>query len=71
LARNRIGLHHVGFETIWGIIEALYGKNIFEIAIWPPNCESWATIFAANMVGLPKSEVGPRLRLPGPPTEGP
>jgi len=33
----------VGFETIWGIIEALYGKNIFEIAIWPPNCESWVS----------------------------
>jgi hypothetical protein len=43
LARNRIGLHHAGFETIWGIIEALYGKNIFEIAIWPPNCESWGS----------------------------
>ena len=43
LARNRIGLHHAGFETIWGIIEALTGKNILEIAIWPPNCESWVS----------------------------
>ena len=41
LARNRVGLHYAGFETIWGIIEALCGKNIFEIAIWPPNCGSW------------------------------
>jgi len=49
LARNRIGLHHVGFETIWGIIEALYGKNIFEIAIWPPNCESWANSNSGNV----------------------
>jgi len=38
----------VGFETIWGIIEALYGKNIFEIAIWPPNCESWAKKHAVS-----------------------